>query len=61
MRNKIFLSTLYNLCIFGCIILGWTGITDKQYVYIAAAVFGLVIFVMLKIKLLKDVRNTLKP
>ncbi|MBC7399146.1 MAG: hypothetical protein H7289_04310 [Mucilaginibacter sp.] len=61
MRNKIFLSTLYNLCIFGCIILGWTGITDKQYVYIAAAAFGLVIFVVLKIKLLKDVRNTLKP
>jgi hypothetical protein len=55
------LSTLYNLCIFGCLILGWTGISDKHYEYVMAAVFGLVIFVALKIKLLKDVRNTLKP
>lgn len=61
MKKKIFLSTLYNLCIFGCLILGWTGISDKHYEYVIAAVFGLVIFVALKIKLLKDVRNTLKP
>ncbi|MCC8424601.1 DUF6358 family protein [Mucilaginibacter sp. UR6-11] len=61
MKKKIALSTFYNLCIFGCLILAWKGITDKHYDYILAAVFGGVIFVVLKIKLLKEVRNTLKP
>jgi len=61
MKKNIFLSTVYNLCIFGCLILGWTGLTDKHYDYVMVAVFGLVIFVVLKIKLLKQVRNTLKP
>jgi hypothetical protein len=55
------LSTFYNLCIFLCLILAWTGITDKHYDYILAAVFGGAIFIVLKIKVLKEVRNTLKP
>ncbi|HEY9535431.1 MAG TPA: DUF6358 family protein [Mucilaginibacter sp.] len=60
MKKKIFLSTLYNVCIFGSLILAWTGITDKHYGYIAAGILGLGIFGVLKVKLLKEVRKTLK-
>lgn len=61
MKGKIALNTLYTLCIFGCLVLAYTGITDKHYEYIAAAAFGGAIFVVLKIRLLKEVRGTLKP
>ncbi|HWZ35450.1 MAG TPA: DUF6358 family protein [Mucilaginibacter sp.] len=61
MKKKIFLNSLYTLCIFGCLILAWTGFNDKRYEFVAAGAFGLVIFVILKARLLKEVRKTLKP
>ncbi|WP_299500652.1 DUF6358 family protein [Mucilaginibacter sp.] len=61
MGKKIALSTFYNLCIILCLVLAWTGITNKRYDFILAAVFAGAIFVVLKLKLLKEIRNTLKP
>ncbi|WP_345106428.1 DUF6358 family protein [Mucilaginibacter panaciglaebae] len=60
MKKNIFLNTLYTLCIFVCLILAWTGIKDKHYEYVAAGVFGLAIFGVLKVRLIKEVRKTLK-
>lgn len=60
MKKKIFLNTLYSLCIFVCLIVAWTGITNKHYEYVAAGAFGLAIFGVLKVRLLKEVRKTLK-
>lgn len=61
MKKKIFLNSIYTLCIFGCLILAWTGFNDKHYEYAAAGAVGLVLFAVLKARLLKEVRNTLKP
>jgi hypothetical protein len=60
MGKKIALSTFYNLCIILCIVLAYTGYTNKHYEYILAAVFGGTIFIVLKIRLLKEVRKTYK-
>ncbi|WP_299359695.1 DUF6358 family protein [Mucilaginibacter sp.] len=61
MGKKIALSSFYTFCIFFCLILGYLGITGKRYDFIMAATFGGTIFVILKIKLMKEIRNTLKP
>jgi hypothetical protein len=61
MGKKIALSTFYNLCIILCLLMGYMGFTGKRYDFILAAVFGGTIFIILKIKLLKEIRNTLKP
>lgn len=61
MGKKIALSTFYNLCIILCLVLAWAGYTHKRADFILAAVFGGAVFVVLKIKLLKEIRNTLKP
>jgi di/tricarboxylate transporter len=61
MRNKILLNALFTLCIFACLILAWTGFNDKHYEYMAAGIVGVILFAVLKARLIKDVRNTLKP
>jgi heme O synthase-like polyprenyltransferase len=58
MGKKIAISTFYNLCIILCAILAWHGYTTGHYAYILAAVFGGAIFIVLKVKLLKEVRKT---
>jgi hypothetical protein len=60
MGKKIALSTFYNLCIILCIVLAYTGFTNNHYEYVLAAVFGGTIFIVLKIRLLKEVRKTYK-
>jgi hypothetical protein len=61
MGKKIALNTFYNLCIIVCLFVAWNGIATKHYEYILAAAFGGAIFVVLKIKLMKEIRKTLKP
>ena len=57
MRKKIALNVFYNICIFICMVLIYNGIVDKHYEYIAGAVFIGAIFIILKIRLLKEVRD----
>jgi hypothetical protein len=61
MGKKLALSFFYNVCIFICLIMAYTGFVNKRYDFILAAVFGGAVFIVLKIKQLKDIRNTLKP
>ncbi|MES2807371.1 MAG: DUF6358 family protein [Bacteroidota bacterium] len=60
MGKNIALSTFYNLCIILCGVLIYNGITEKHYSYALAGVFCGAIFVVLKIRLLKQVRKTYK-
>jgi len=60
MGKKLFLNVLYNIGIFLCIITGYWGFGKGQYAFVAGAVFIGVVFIILKVQLLKDVRNSQK-
>jgi hypothetical protein len=60
MGKKIALNVVYNLGIFICLILAWQGFQNKHYEYIAGAVFIGAVLVILKIRLLKEVRDMQK-
>ena len=60
MRKKIALNVFYNICIFICLALIYEGFQGKHYEYIAGAVFIGAIFIILKIRLLKEVRDIQK-
>jgi hypothetical protein len=57
MGKKLALNVLYNICIFICLALAYYGFTKPRYDYIAGAVFIGAVFVILKVRLLKEVRN----
>ena len=62
MWKKAALNFLCNLAIFICLLAVYLGIEYKQYAFVLAGVFGGAIFVMLKIRLIKDIKNlTKKP
>jgi len=57
MGKKLALNVLLNVGIFVCLVLIYTGFENKHYEYVAGAVFIGAILVILKIRLLRDVRN----
>ena len=57
MGKKSALNVIYNLALVFCIIMIWTGIEKGRYEYILGALFIGAVFVILKIRLLKEVRN----
>jgi len=55
------LNVLYNICIFLCFIGAYQyGIVQKQYVYIFGAAVFIVMFIILKVRLIKEIKNTQK-
>ncbi len=60
MGKKLVLNVLYNLGIFICLWLIYYGFTTPRYEFIAGAVFIGAVFVILKIRLLKEIRNMQK-
>ncbi|WP_295674966.1 DUF6358 family protein [uncultured Mucilaginibacter sp.] len=61
MWKKAIPNVLYTIGIFVCIISGYQyGIEGHNYVFLAGAVLLIGIFVYLKIKILKDIKDTLK-
>lgn len=58
MRKKIFVNVLYNIGIFLCVVTIYWAVPLKRYEFVlgAAAIAGMIIF--LKIKLIKEVRDT---
>ena len=61
MRKNFLLNILYTIGIAVGIITGYQyGIEQKQYGFLAGAIVLVVIFSVLKIKLLKEVNKTLK-
>jgi hypothetical protein len=61
MFKKAMLNTMYNVGIFGCVLVGYLACEQKDFWLIFPAIFALVFFVMQKIKFLKQVRNSGKP
>jgi len=61
MWKKAIPNTLYTVAIVVCLVWGYQyGIEGHNYVFLAGAVLLIGIFVYLKIKILKDIKNTLK-
>ena len=62
MGIKLFFNTLYTIVIVIALIAGYQyGIVQKQYNYIIVAVVIIAIFIVLKVKLLKQIREAQKP
>ena len=61
MWKKVIPNVLYNIGIFICLIIGYQyGIVQNHPMYIVSAVLIIAIFVMLKIKILREIKNTQK-
>ena len=61
MGKKIALNVLYNISIFLCVLGIIKSYSGGQYPYIPVMGFILVIVVVLKVKLVKQIRNTNRP
>jgi hypothetical protein len=62
MWKKAALNLLCNIGLFACFLGVYTGFTTAHYEFVLAGAFGAVIFVLLKLRLIKDIRNlTKKP
>ncbi len=57
MFKKVALNVLYNIGIFICLWLVYYGFEHTRYEFIAGAIFIGAVFVILKIRLLKEIRN----
>jgi len=61
MWKKAIPNVLYSVGIFICIITGYQyGIVQKQYGYLFGALVFLTIFIVLKIRILKEIKKTFK-
>ena len=60
MGKKIALNVFYNICIFLCLVVAYEGFEYRRYEYTLGTAFIGAIFIILKIRLLKEVRNTQK-
>ncbi|QHS54850.1 hypothetical protein GWR56_04540 [Mucilaginibacter sp. 14171R-50] len=61
MGKKVALNVLYNIGIFLCIIITYSAIAHARYEYVLACAFIAGILITLKVKLIKDVKNSQKP
>jgi len=64
MGKKLIINVLYNLVIFVAIITGYQygiGQTPHNYSYLVGAVIIIAIFIVLKIRLLKQIKEAQKP
>jgi TctA family transporter len=60
MWKKAALNLLCNICLFICLIGVYYGFSNKLYEFVLAGGFGAVIFIMLKIRLIKGIKNSIK-
>lgn len=61
MGKKVALNVFYNLVIFVCILVIYSAFEHRRYEYILACAFIAGIIITLKIRLIKEIRNTQKP
>ncbi|HEY2581375.1 MAG TPA: DUF6358 family protein [Mucilaginibacter sp.] len=62
MWKKVLPNVLYNIGIFLCLIFGYQyGIEQKQYGFLFGAILLLAIFIVLKIRLYKEIKKAQKP
>ena len=57
MWKKVALNILVNIGLFISLLGVYIGITTKHYEFLLAGSFGAAVFILLKIRLIKDVRN----
>ena len=57
MGKKVALNVLYNIGIFLCFLTGYSGIEHKRYEFLLGALFIGIMFIVLKIRLIKEIRN----
>ena len=60
MWGKVALNVLYNIVILLSFYAIYTGFTTGHYEYVLAGVFGAAIFIILKLKLIKQVKDSTK-
>lgn len=60
MGKKLALNVLYSIGIFVCAVTIYWAVPLKRYEFIVGAAFIAAMFVILKIKLLKELKNTQK-
>ena len=64
MGKKMLINVFYSIVIFGSIVIGYKyGIDQKtpQYGYIVGAAIIIAIFIVLKIRLLQEIKSAQKP
>lgn len=61
MWKKVLPNVLYNVGIFLCLIFGYDFVIQKQYVFLLGAVLFITIFIVLKIRLYKEIKSLQKP
>ena len=61
MFKTAMLNLMYNVGIFGSVLVGYLACERKSFWLIFPAIFALVFFVMQKIKLMKQIKNMPKP
>jgi len=61
MWKKALPNTLYTVAIVVCVVYGYQyGIQGGNYIFLAGAIIFIAIFIVLKIKILTEIKNTLK-
>ena len=61
MWKKVLPNVLYNIGIFLCLVFGYDFIVQRQYVFLLGAVVFIAIFIVLKIRLYKEIKGVQKP
>ena len=56
MGKKLALNVFYNIAIFVCLIIGYSGIEHKRYEYVLGTVFLAALLIVFKIKLIKEIK-----
>lgn len=60
MALKLFLNVLYTIGIFVCLAVAYWGYQHSRYEFVGGGIFVAIVFVILKLKLLKEVRGLQK-
>lgn len=60
MGFKVFLNVLYNICIFICLLFVISSFKNSNWAYVLGGTFLMVMVIIFKLRLIKDIRNTQK-
>ncbi|MDB4902091.1 MAG: hypothetical protein JWQ63_1372 [Mucilaginibacter sp.] len=61
MWKKVLPNVLYNIGLFLCLIFGYQFILQRQYGFLIGALLFIAIFIVLKIRLYKEIKGAKKP
>jgi hypothetical protein len=61
MFKTAMLNLMYNLGLFGSVVVGYLAMEKRSFVLVAIAIVALIFFLMQKIKIMKQIKNMQKP